>query len=237
MRKLFARIALAAALLTAARAAAETAVVTDHDAVAGKIGFGFLGVQNVPTFVGGLTPIGSVSAPVLGVRFWTHSGLGPAKQYGLDVGLGLGWNSSSTSQGGTSVAGPGVFALLLHGGLPLALATVKHLTIELVPELDLGFSTGSSGVAVPGGTNNNLSGFILSVGARAGGELHFGFAGIPELSVEASVGLKLDFQTAKTTPDVQGGVTTSASSVGINTQVLNSPWDFFRATLAARYYF
>ena len=64
-------------------------------------------------------------------------------------------------------------------------AESNHFNVQITPELDVGFGSGTIH-AMP--TNTDLSGFLLQVGGRAGAEVYFGFIGIPQLSLDASVG-------------------------------------------------
>jgi len=74
----------------------------------------------------------------------------------------------------------------------------------------------------------------VDVGARAGFELFFGFIGIPELSLNATVGAQ--FSMRKVSTD-SSGLTISDTSLGFSTTVQNNPWDIFAGNVAARYYF
>jgi hypothetical protein len=75
---------------------------------------------------------------------------------------------------------------------------------------------------------------MLQVGGRAGGEVYFGFIGLPQLSLDASVGLFLRSASGKAT---QGAGSQKLSTLTINTTQVNQPWDIFRTTLAVHYYF
>ena len=98
---------------------------------------------------------------------------------------------------------------------------------EVVPEVDLVFLGGDQAGA-------DLSGVAFGVGARAGFELFFGFIGVPDLSLEASVGFGLSH--VGTTLE-QGGVDTERSTTFLGLRKLDDPWDIFRSSVAARYYF
>ncbi len=108
----------------------------------------------------------------------------------------------------------------------------------LVPELSLGFASGS----LPNGSNDSqFGGFLLNVGMRAGAEVHFGFIGIPELSLQASVGLGLGFQS--TSSDIcesqsscNNSTQTSNSVLSLSTSVGSRPWDIFLGNISAIYY-
>ena len=74
----------------------------------------------------------------------------------------------------------------------------------------------------------------LEVGARTGFEVFFGFIGIPELALSATVGLQ--FETYKNSA-TSGGLTQTDTTLRFTTTVQNNPWDIFAGNIAARYYF
>jgi hypothetical protein len=205
-------------------AAAVAPGATDHEGVVGRMAVGYLGRSNIQV---GLTDGGGASlpAPIIGIRYWLDPGMG------LDLGLGLALQGGSSETAGVEDDAPTFFGLLLHGGVPLALASGRHYVFEIIPEANIGFGTGS-------GDDVDHSGFLLDVGARAGAEVHFGFIGIPELSLQASVGALFSLQSSKTTVDGAGGeVESSESAWAFRTTVQNSPWNIFTSNVAAFYYF
>lgn len=237
----FSTFALASVISTVASAQSPGHIVapsgSDHDAVAGHLGVGYLGRRGM--LVGSLA--NEVQAPVIGVRYWLNADMG------IDAGLGLGITSSSSeaSSGGVTVKtdGDSNTAFILHGGVPLSLLSGKHYSFQITPELNLGIGSGSR----PFGMDQkaDVSGFHIDVGARAGSEVHFGFMGLPELSLLAGVGLNLahDSVTTETPAPVIGGAPAgsstkvSASQTGLSTTVGNSPWSIFTSNVAAVYYF
>lgn len=209
----------------------------DHQKIVGRFGIGWFGVSNILVrfdLDGDVDDL--IAAPVLGARYWLSD------RFGIDFGLGLALSGSAgeIEAMGTPVEseGPSSFGLLLHGGVPIALTSGKHYTFIVVPELNVGFASVTeqigNGGNPPGTMERATSGFRLDLGARAGAEIQFGFIGIPELALEASVGLFLSRTQAR---EETGGVTTSVSQTSISTTSFNNPWDFFRTAVAARYYF
>jgi hypothetical protein len=215
---------------------------TDHDLFIHHFALAWYGVSDIP--LGSGKPDGnnatpsiaeasfdkSVSAPALGLRYWFN------QRFGIDAGVGLYFTGGSTSAANTSFAHQGKFAMLIHGGVPIAISNFQHLSFELIPEINLGFA--SSGVKSTSTANPPpdaaLSGFRFDLGARAGAELFFGFIGVPQLSLEGSVGAFLTYQARGVSV---GNQSASSSDLTITTSSFNSPWDFFRSTVAARYYF
>lgn len=208
----------------------------DHDRFIGHFAIGYMGLAALPiaTSSGGTggPGIGTVNAPVIGVRYWLQ------RSIGIDAGLGFTNTTGSVEvvQGGitTSTDKPSVTGFALHGGVPLALASGKHLTWELVPEFNLGFTGSTIKNPAPGGTDTSLSGFLFNIGARAGAEIHFGFIGVPELSLEGSVGLYLRRQAVKVKQDPNSA---SDGSWNLSTGVGSDPWALFVNQISAFYYF
>jgi hypothetical protein len=200
---------------------------SDHDLFVGHLGFGFFGTRAVQV---GPVAAGNpaLAAPVVGLRYWL------TPMIGIDGGIGFMTTSGSTTNAaGVSVDDPSRTAFVLHGGVPLALASSGHFSFLVTPELDVGFGSGSNPGA-GGAAATDLSGFLLQVGARVGGELHFGFIGVPQLAIDASVGAFLRSASNKAT---NAGVSSKASELSIATLNVSQPWDIFRSDVAVLYYF
>jgi hypothetical protein len=224
--------------------------VTDHEKVVGKFGVGYFGITNLPIGEGGVTAVqrGNLAAPVIGVRYWL------SEKMGLDLGLGFTFQSIGNREtqqpvGGTistvTVDGPAALGFVVHAGVPLAFAYGKHYKFLLVPELNLGLTTRTEkaqnippGAPVPGDIHR--SGFLLDIGGRIGSEIQFGFIGIPELALQASVGLLFRRDVAKNQQDAAGTNPELSSSISNNvltTTVQNDPWALFVNNISAIYYF
>jgi hypothetical protein len=231
-------LAGAAALLLTSEARAQQPTttterddVTDHDKVVNHFAVGYFGITNLPI---GPVPVGAnfVPTPIIGARYWLMRGIG------IDVGLGFSTLSGSaeTVTGGTSVTADhnSQLGFALHAGVPLALAAGKHFTFEVVPETNLGFTSGTIKNPAPGMPDTNISGFLWDIGGRIGGEIQFGFIGVPELALEGSVGLYLQRQVAKSSIDPNSA---SDGSWSFGTSVGPSPWAIFTNNISALYYF
>ncbi len=212
------------ALPGAAPHAAAVAGSSDHDAVVGRLAVGYLGRNGVTIAGAGITPT-VIPTPVIGVRYWLSDMLG------IDAGLGFGLTSGSAEVMGQSNDGPGWNLFMIHGGVPLALANAGHFSFQIVPELNLGFASASQDVA---GMTSKASGFHLDVGARAGAEIHFGFINVPQLSLQGSVGLRLNMDSTSQTVN---NVDSSTSGFSVGTTVGDNPWNIFTSNVAALYYF
>jgi len=213
--------------MTLPGATPEPAVeTTDHAAVVRRFGIGYMGRRTMTIDPAGNT----VDAPIIGVRYW----LDP--MIGIDAGIGLLFSGGSNKMGDTSTDLQGYTVFMLHGGVPLALAGSKHFSFQVIPELNFGVSGSKTPPAAAGGQGNDLSGIHFDLGARAGGEIQFGFIGIPELSLQAGVGVAFNYDHAKTTPP-GGGAATSRNTTSFGTSVGNNPWNIFTSNIAALYYF
>jgi hypothetical protein len=209
-------------------------VDTDHGLVVGHFGVGFFGVLAVPVAGAGAMPNfeATVSAPTLGVRYWMQDWLG------IEAALGLGIESSGTTidTGNSSATtnGPSLFALALHGAVPLVFAASRHFAFEVIPELNIGFATGGVDDQSPANNDRDVSGFLLEVGARVGAEIQFGFIDIPQLALQATVGLHLRYEGRSQSV---GDTDISNHSFRFGTTLQGEPWDIFQGNLSAIYYF
>jgi hypothetical protein len=201
---------------------------TDHSRFVGDFAIGFLGFQtiNIAGTPAGAAPT-AVNAPVIGGRYWLDEGMG------IDAGIGFAFGSASTTvEAGdttTETDNPQPAAFILHGGVPFALADSRYFVFELIPELNVGFAGNTIG-------DDKLRGFHLDIGARAGAEVHFGFIDIPQLSLQAGIGLRLAYDSVSITND-ETDASASSSSTSFGTNVGNDPWDIFTSSISALYYF
>jgi hypothetical protein len=204
---------------------------TDHDLFVRRFAVGYFGIADLPIAPAMGVPA-RVPAPVIGGRYWLQRNLG------IDAGLGLGWTTGSTDL--TNAAGvtnsadtPSTFGLALHGGVPLALADAKHFTFEVIPETTIGFTSGTV-KGVGGAPDTSLSGFHWDIGGRIGAEVHFGFIGIPQLSLEGTVGLYFQRESFKASA---GGNSVATGTNSLTTKFFPDPWAIFAQTIHAFYYF
>jgi hypothetical protein len=207
-----------------------TAGPTDHSMFIRDFAIGFLGVQSIG-IADATGAVVQVNAPVIGGRYWLDAGMG------IDAGLGFAFGSGSTTVegGGTSTEtdNPQPAAFILHGGVPFALVDSRYFVFEVIPELNVGFSGNTVQV---GGADVKLRGFHLDLGARAGGEVHFGFIDLPQLSLQAGIGLKLSYDHVSASNE-DTDTSQSASQTLFTTGVGNDPWDIFTSSVSALYYF
>jgi hypothetical protein len=199
----------------------------DLDVETRRWAIGYTGLSQVPVGlpVAGNSAGSDITVPAIGLRYWISPTLG------VDVGVGIGWTGGSVSVGGASMDKDSVFGFILQGGLPMALSTHRHVSFQVIPFVAVahgGTSVGS------GSYSTDYSGTRIDVGARAGLELFFGFIGIPELALSATVGIQ--FESRKYSAS-GAGFSQSDTTYGLVTTVQNNPWDIFAGNVAARYYF
>lgn len=206
---------------------------SDHSTVVGHTAAGYLGVSSVP--VGGT--VGTVATPVIGVRHWT------GERVGLDIGVGLGFErtSSTVEVNSAETEGPRELAMGIaaHFGLPLVMYHQRHYAFLFIPEADLGIGYAKIDPD-PDFIDDELKylGFFGQAGARVGSEVHFGFMGIPQLSLQASVGAHARYEWTQVKQTQLGQkVSDREDALSFGTTVQNSPWAIFTANVAALYYF
>jgi len=212
------------ATVTTPAGAAAAPGTSDHDMMAGHLAVGYLGRRTIQVGAAGLGGA-AVSAPVVGVRYWLD------RSMGLDLGVGLYIQNSSSENAAGSADGPNFFATILHGGVPFALASSRHFAFLFVPELNIGFGSGSQETAAG---DLDFSGFQIDLGARVGSEIHFGFMGLPQLSLQGSVGLLFSTSSAKSE---QGDAELTDKTTRFQTAAYDNPWNIFTSNVAALYYF
>jgi hypothetical protein len=216
---------------------------SDHDAVVGTLGVGFLGRRSMRLgneLAPGTTefPDGSIEidAPVIGIRYWVHP------MVGIDAGIGFlftsGEATQSTGGASTTVDEAGITAFILHAGVPLSLASAQHFSFQIVPELNVGFASQTI-EPLPGDPafDTENKGFHFDIGARAGAEIHFGFIDVPQLSLQGSVGVLFETDSFSSTLKSAPEEKYEASHSAFRTTVGDSPWNIFIANVAALYYF
>jgi hypothetical protein len=172
---------------------------------------------------------------------------GPIKAIGVDLAVGIGGSGGGDTTTVTTVGGvtttvkqsnPSRNGFLLHVGVPFAFANFQNAVFEVIPEFNYGMSSSTlkdnAAPPVGGRPDLKLSGTRLDIGLRAGFEVFFGFIGVPQLALEGTLGFAYSSDSAKAE---LGSQSWKVSSSGFNTAHYSDPWDIFRGTVAARYYF
>jgi hypothetical protein len=214
---------------------APTPTGSDHSRVVGHAAFGYMGITSVP--IGGLgSPVAneSVPAPALGLRFWL------TELIGIDGGIGFGFSGGSLDTGPTSVPVNSAYAITIHVGVPLALFHSEHYVLLVAPEANLGFAFGTLFDPVDSDFDRSRSGLVFQLGGRVGGEIHFGFMNIPQLSLQAGIGLYFQYASAgvgaaRAGDPVDDPVNSEVTSLA--TTVQGEPWQILVGSLNALYYF
>jgi len=213
----------------AAPAAAVADTKSDHETVTGRLGVGYLGSLQTP-LGGGAGKATPLTAHIVGIRYWAQSAIA------ITGGLGFGSSSSSSSTNGVTTDGPAATTFALKGGVAIALASGKHFTFVLEPQAVFGYASQTITLPTPGAGTIDLTGNRFMIGSTVGGEIQFGFMGIPELSLVGSVGLAFDTQSGKTKVNSAAPSESADSSTGVGTFTLANPWNIFAGNIAAIYY-
>lgn len=207
----------------------------------GHVGVSWFGISNVPIATG--APGGDeddpvvvpgaptfVPAPAIGVRFWL------TELIGIDFGAGANFSTGSVQTTTSAADKATVTAFLIHGGVPLSLVAGEHISLQVTPEFNVGFAFAEVKPAPQPDPPPaaSLTGRRIDVGARVGAEVFWGFIGVPELSLEGSVGL---FVTHQATEASVGDARAAQDNFLISTGDYQSPWDLFTQHVRARYYF
>jgi hypothetical protein len=194
----------------------------DLDVEARRWAIGYAGLSQVPI---GSPTIQDITAPAIGVRYWA------TPTVGVDFAVGFSWSGGSVDAGGMLTDKNSVSGFLVQAGVPLALSTHRHVSFQVIPYA--AFAQGHTSVGT-GMNTIDFSGLRFDLGARGGLEVFFGFIGIPELSLSATVGVQFEmrrytFETAE--------LREHDTTTGFSTTVQSNPWDIFAGNVAARYYF
>jgi hypothetical protein len=165
----------------------ETPAASDHDAVVGRIGISARRFDPGPlplALRAGFGCPAAVTTPcevtmgALGVRYWTSRNL--AWNAGLAFAVGGGRDGTQTLDTYVGL-GPVV-------GLTLLLGNWRHLAIGATPELAVVWFR-------PGPSAATRSTTIVDLRAALEAELHFGFVGVPALSVGMTAGLGFQYES------------------------------------------
>jgi hypothetical protein len=168
---------------------------------------------------------GNATLHTVGARYWVSNGL--AIEGGLSIGFSSGSRSTTTpADRGTNTVTtdvPNFFGIGFQFGVPIMLAEAKHLSINLTPLVGFHYATS----AITTGTDDNAAdqsgrSLQLTMGANAAAELQFGFIGIPQLALQAQLGLQLRY-TSSTLESVprrsQLSTSSTRSDFGLGTTV------------------
>ena len=179
----------------------------------------------------------TVSTPVVGVRYWFSESLG------IDLGLGFGFFTREDVNnllpgGGAQYDGlDGVFALRFQAGLPISLKTYQHFNFLLIPELGFSYGQGTAFSAMSADQDVDFQNIGFDFNARVGGEIQFGFWGLPNLALQATVGLGFQYRqtTAADSRDPGDPFAVDLETTEVSLQTTAN--DIFNGTIRVLYYF
>lgn len=205
---------------------AEAPTGSDHSRFVRTFAVGYLGSSEL-TSMGpppNANPV-AINVPVIGARYWLN------ERMGLDFGLGIATGGTTVVNGDTEDEAPDPFAMAFKVGVPFALLDVRHFVFEVIPEAGFGFSSNTYDQA----QDIDVDTTHFDVGARVGAEIHFGFIDIPQLSLQAGIGLRFSYDAG--TAEAGDEEVASYSRSRFSTTVGDSPWALFTGNIAALYYF
>jgi hypothetical protein len=193
----------------------ETPAASDHDAVVGHLGIAARRVDPGPLplvlrpgqgCAADMSTPCTVTMGAVGARYWMTRNVALSGYLALATGGGsLGTHDLDTYLG----VGPIV-------GMTLLLGNWRHLAIGASPELAVVWFRPAGGDAV--------STTLIQMRAPIEGELHFGFIGVPALSIGLQAGVEVNYERAPSAHLWSAGVI-GAGSI----------WDAL-STLYVRYY-
>lgn len=213
---------------------------TDFSKIVKTIGIGYFGQYDVPLGMSGAAAR-TVATQLVGVRYFFSDRMGI--DVGVGVGLSAGTNKSeSPTNPATSVDRPSTLAMSFKVGVPIVMLSTKHYSFFFEPQALFGFAGETQKVVTPANTaDTKHNGTRFFGGASAGALVQFGFLGIPQLTLDATVGLGLDISGGKTEQASAPGQTTvqknSFSQTGFGTFTAHQPWNIFHTNVAAIYHF
>jgi hypothetical protein len=227
-------------VFTPAPAPVRAALAREEGDGARAMGSWALVVFNTQPFdfpnTGGAAPL-PLTIYTVGLRRWTTEPLGPFRNWGYDLGIGLNYSRSSITQPQTGTLtttdGPSTSGFGLHAGLPLAITLHQHAVFELVPEADIIWAKETI-PALTSASTTRYSGYSARLGARAGFEIFFGSIGLPQLAIEASLGAALNYGSVTSSI---GAIERSTRQWGFSTLRGKEPWSIFTGSVAAMYHF
>lgn len=221
----------------AAAAAADTG--TDFSKIVKTIGVGYFGQFDVPL---GDPPSGTrtVGTQLIGVRYFFSD------RAGIDIGVGMGVVSGSDKTEGagtasTTIDRPSSLAMSFKAGVPLVMFSSQHYSFFFEPMAMFGFAGETRKPTTPNTANTKHNGTRFFVGGNAGALIQFGFIGMPQLTLDATIGLGLDVQGGKSEEPIptQPSLVSkrSFSQTAFGTLTSHQPWNIFHTNVAAIYHF
>jgi hypothetical protein len=228
-----------AATTTTTTDAPAASTGTDFSKIVRTIGIGYFGQYDVP--LGSGTGARNIGTQLVGVRYFF------SERAGIDVGVGMGIASGSNkTEGGTgttatTVDRPSTLAMSFKVGVPIVMYSGQHYSFFFEPQALFGFAGETAKATTPGTADTKRSGTRLFAGGNAGALVQFGFIGIPQLTLDATVGFGLDVQGGKTESPAPGApanvVKNSFSQTAFGTLSSHQPWNIFHTNVAAIYHF
>jgi hypothetical protein len=219
----------------------------DHESVVRSFSIGLLGLAELPIGVGDPVnaPGGSravpdtLTAPVLGTRFWF------TKRLGVEAGFGLNVRNGTIKRGNNENDGAKALAFAVTVGVPFSLAYGKHYNVLVIPNVGFGKSSATDTRNTAEDADDVFGkGTILEAGLKGGVEAQLGAIGLPGLALQLTLGVRFRYEQLSTNIPVLDNMGTLQSEYEItstNTVFTTSPGSSLGSavagTIAALYYF
>jgi hypothetical protein len=220
---------------------------SDHERVVRSFSLGLLGLAELPIGVGDPVnaPGGSravpdtLTAPVIGTRFWL------TKRLGLEAGFGLNMRNGTIKRGDNENDGAKALAFAATVGVPVALVYGKHYNLLVIPHVGFGKSSATDTRNTAEDADDVFGkGTVLEGGLKGGVEAQLGAIGLPGLSLQLTLGVRFRYeQLSANIPvlDAMGTLQSDYEVESTNTVFTTSPGSSLGSavagTIAALYYF
>jgi hypothetical protein len=220
---------------------------TDHDSVVRSVSVGLLGLAELPVGVGDPVnaPGGSravpdtLTAPVLGSRFWLTS------HFGIEAGFGLMVRGGTIKRGNNENDGAKALAFGVTVGVPISLTHGKHYNLLVIPHAGFGRSSATDTRHTAEDADDVFgTGTVLEAGLKGGVEAQLGALGLPGFALQLTLGVRFRYESLVANIPVLDAMGTlqdeyeiESTTSTVTTSPGSSLGSAVAGTIAALYYF
>jgi hypothetical protein len=131
----------------------------------------------------------TLTAPVLGSRFWF------TKRLGVEAGFGLNVRTGTIKRGNNENDGAKALALAVTVGVPFSLVYGKHYNLLVIPNLGFGKSSATDTRNTAEDADDVFGkGTVLEAGIKGGVEAQLGAVGLPGLALQLTLGVRFRYE-------------------------------------------
>jgi hypothetical protein len=225
----------------------EPAGHSDHESVVHSFSLGLLGLAELP--IGVADPVNApggsravpdtLTAPVIGTRFWF------TPRFGIEAGFGLNLRNGTIKRGDNENDGAKALAFAATLGVPISLVYGKHYNVLVIPNFGFGTSSATDTRHTAEDADDVFGkGTAFEAGLKGGVEAQLGAVGLPGLALQLTLGVRFRYETLSANVPVLDDTGTLDSSYDIestNTAFTTSPGSSLGSAvagaIAAIYYF